>query len=374
MEVAIQPGLRHFMPTGASPEFELLRACVRVALTLGRISGIRQGVERGVDWDVFMDRVAYHGVKSLVHHPLITTCPDVLPAEVKEEFEQAARTVRVRNRFLLEELERVLELLNTEGIPALPFKGPLLTAATYGHLRHRWSADLDLLVPASAFRDAAEQLQAAGYERHDPLSHSFRRRLKRWMHGQTTFTRGNMTFNLDVHTRVMPPLYAYHPGFQELWRRSTTVSVAGHTLPRLGALDSLLMLCHQGIKNRWNRLKYICDIAAVVEGDGSIDWDEALNFARRSKAHRALCLSVYLAHRVLESRLPPPVERALAPMEELKNIAARMARRLPRQPDVETITIPERMCFHWATQDTLGARVRYVTMATLRRVLDPLIR
>lgn len=369
---AVQSGAGDVTQTEAFPEFEVLLALADAAASASPAAPPREISTKGVDWEAVEYLAQYHRVAPLIAQRVDSASSEIVPGDVRDRFEQLSRMTRIHNRFLLGEMGRLLDRLDEEGIPALPFKGPLLAQTAYGDLRSRRSVDIDLLVPKSAFPSVIQCLKTAGYEPHTPRSHSFRGRLTRWMDGQAKFTRKGAVFNVDVHTRIMPPLYTYDPAFQALWQRSTTVSVADDQFPYIGALDGLIMLCYQGIKNRWERLKYLCDIAALIEGRRELDWTDALPLARRVNAEQALCLGVTLAHTMLGSQCPPVIEQEMQRKERLKDIAARVTRRLPRQVETGTMGWQERIRFHLATQDTFGARARYASMSVFRHLIAPL--
>jgi hypothetical protein len=354
-----------------SPEFNLLDACVRTVLAPDQGDGfdVRRQIKDDIDWDGFCELAAYHRVYPLVNRALASSrAKKACPPDIVERFEDASRAFRYRNQFLLEELHRVLEGLRDHNIPALPLKGPTLAEDLYGSLCLRQSSDIDLLVPEDAAQSVEKCLSDFGYHVPRYPSASVRGALRNFIHGQFNLTRGRV-FYLDVHLRMVPPLYAYNAEFQELHRRSTTTIVAERTFPRLAPPDRLLLLCHHGIKNQWKRYTFLCDIAGFIENEGHVDWQEVLSIAHTSHAKRALCLGVYLAHEVVGSALPPDIAREMETMENIRRIAHRLKIRLPETVEKDTMKMGERTYFHFVTQDSFRAKLQYVAAAALRRVL-----
>jgi hypothetical protein len=81
-----------------------------------------------------------------LYQSLNTTCPEAVPkanlAQLRNYFHANAQ----RNLFLTQELLKLLTLFKTNGISAIPYKGPVLAVAVYGNLALRQFGDLDILV------------------------------------------------------------------------------------------------------------------------------------------------------------------------------------------------------------------------------------
>jgi len=286
------------------------------------------------------------------------------------EEERAAlfRTAHTRNRFLIDELKRVLEALRAADLRALPFKGPLLAHRAYPGLRYRVAGDLDLLVAPADLSAVWSVLYEHGYV-HVDVPSPLQRRMRTLIHSQHTFTRGGAVFFLDVHTRIMPPLYAYDPGFDALWDRAGSVDLLGEAVPALAPPDQLLMLCYQGVKNRWDRLKYVADVAAVLQATPALDGAALLAHARALQSERSLLLGCALARRLLGAPLPAPVADRLAAVPVVDALAARCEQALadPEAPVLSSFR--DRAWFQLQVQDGWGARLRYVGYALVRKLI-----
>src|SRR5438128_4733751 len=98
-------------------------------------------LEHGIDQDRLIRMAGPHGLLPLLYWHLGAIGPGVVSSamlsRLREHFEANAR----RNLFLTAELLKVLRLLEACEIPAVPFKGPLLAASTYGNLSLRQFAD-----------------------------------------------------------------------------------------------------------------------------------------------------------------------------------------------------------------------------------------
>ena len=61
------------------------------------------------------------------------------------------------------ELLRLLTLFESAGIPAIPYKGPLLASLVYGKIARRQFCDLDILVRKRGFPKARRLLLSQDY-------------------------------------------------------------------------------------------------------------------------------------------------------------------------------------------------------------------
>jgi Uncharacterised nucleotidyltransferase len=60
------------------------------------------------------------------------------------------------------------------------------------------------------------------------------------------------------------------------WRRLDRISIGGRDVCTLSPEDLLLILCVQGYKDAWERLKHICDVAEVILVHQDMDWGRVI--------------------------------------------------------------------------------------------------
>lgn len=102
-----------------------------------------------LNWPRFLQLVRAHRVVGPVLGGFLTTdlrnVPDSELAQLKADHNANAR----RSLFLTGQLIAVLQLLSSHRIPAISFKGPILSLDAYGDPAIRGSGDLDLLIHRS---------------------------------------------------------------------------------------------------------------------------------------------------------------------------------------------------------------------------------
>ena len=140
------------------PEFELLLTCCAQPHNRGWDDRMERVLALSFDWRRFIALAEHHRVIPLVYRRL-APYSDHLPvpdfAALRSIYEEnALKTLRFTG-----ELVRILKHLESEGIRAMPYKGPALAQILYGDVTARQFSDLDFLVRPEDAAKAAEILQ-----------------------------------------------------------------------------------------------------------------------------------------------------------------------------------------------------------------------
>lgn len=324
-------------------------------------------------WAALYQLASRHSIVPLVHmsrlywgqvaEPLVQH--DVVPQNLVQK---DVRVTESRSRFMIGELGRILDELSKHHVEVIPFKGPTLTQRIYPALCYRFTGDLDLLVPSDASATLQAILERLGYtpaRRRNALH----QKAHTYISGQKTFVRGEATFWVDVHTRVVSRLYKYAPPFDILFRRSQQVDLMGREVRALSPLDCILMLCYQGAKNHWNRLKYVCDLSAALVATKP-NGRELLHHARSWSGERVLLLGLHLAHTLLEAPVPRGLGSNMLKRSDIKGLARRAEKSLRAPTPENAMGLRHRATLQLMLQDSIGSRLRYLSVAGLRRLLD----
>jgi hypothetical protein len=292
--------------TADRESFELLRAIVQrpgnaVAQPIDRLAGSIR------DWDSLLKLANEHRVLPMLFSRLAEMGPAVPPA-VRDHL----RAEYQRNMFhctaSAAELIGVLQAFERQAIPAMPFKGVVLSASIYGDFAQRQAGDLDVLIHPRHLPQATAILLERGYQLKTPVradgapidpkdyEYHFERPADgmvlelRWRLSERGFTR---TLDMDW-----------------VWPRRRVAILAGAEVPNLDPEIALLVLCMHGSKHAWARLNWICDVAQLLAAAPELDWKKATLEARRLGLWRTLAVGVLLAHRVAGAAVPQPVLRS----------------------------------------------------------------
>ena len=347
-------------PTGA---FERLAAFVGAVLPGAVPGGAVPETDEG--WNRLVGLAEYHGVLPLVQARGLAGAPAGLAAALRRD--TLARTMR--SLALEAEAVRLGAALAEARIPFLILKGLALRDA-YGALALRPFGDNDVLVdPADFWRLERTLVSDAGYvrEHREP----WRKRGYVFVHRQYTFGRivGNTTHTLDAHASVMPLGYPYAEGARRLLERSRATAVGDAVVRTPSWEDLLVILCVNGLKDRWTRLRLVADVVAVASRVD--DWGAVAQIARRSQSLGPVRLGLSLASELFGT----PVPEGLGNMPPAQaRLAAEALARLRVADAAPPLTERERVRLYLTAQDTLPARMRYVAYTAIRRATEPLLR
>ena len=213
------------------------------------------------------------------------------------------------------EVRRVLDLLAGAGIACLLLKGISLAGRYYRDMARRHVGDIDVLVRAEQLRDAIQLLTAAGYSGGEEMlalsPKQWRFSLFSGQHVGLTTPDGVV---LELHWRPMVNPFM----FQYVWDDCLVarVDVMGAQVPCLRDEECLLYLCAHGARHAWFRLKWLCDLPAVLVSR-QWHWPTIFEMATRFACDDAVRLGLLLAHRLLVWPIPKEVSEWIATGRDL---------------------------------------------------------
>ncbi|MCS6860091.1 MAG: nucleotidyltransferase family protein [Abditibacteriales bacterium] len=343
---------------GARSETELLLCCARTCIDAETAERVRTLLQTDIDWSHLTGTALQHGVMPLLYWSLNATCPEAVPPAVLRQLRDRFYTNVENNLSLTGELVNFLNLLEAHGIPAIPFKGPVLAASVYGNLALRQCGDLDILVHERDVQRAKELLMSQGY-RHNahPWEGYFL---------QSELVRQDGRVSVDLHWGIAPKDYTCQPNPEYVWERLVPVSLLGTTVLTLSPEDSLLLLCAHGTKEYWQRLNRICDVAELVRHRPQLNWGEVLQQARRLRSERMLYLSLHLANDLLGATLPADVLSRVQADPIVLSLAAQvhtwLLREMDGSPDASDLSmfpLSEKALFRLRVRERWRDRVPY---------------
>jgi hypothetical protein len=259
----------------------------------------------GVDWNQVLSLASRHAVLPLLCSRLLRTCREIVSREVLEEFQSQWRENVGRNLFLISELTRILALLEANGIEAVPFKGPALSALVYGNISLRQFADLDIFLHRDDIPLAKNLLLSQGYRPEIALPEP----------QEAAYLGSQYHYVLiDVAREVMvelhwefTPRYLHFPlASTGLWDRLERRNLSGIEVCNFSPEDLLLILCTHGTEHFWGRLGWVCDVAQLICRE-AMAWDRVFDTAEKLGCQRMLSLGLFLASDLVGASLPAKI-------------------------------------------------------------------
>jgi hypothetical protein len=294
---------------GFSPEFNFLLACCAAEVGGARSQELRACLDRPLMWDRVRE--------------LASGIPSAIMQEWHAQYENNAR----RNLRFTAELFRILDCLNTHGVEAIPFKGPMLAEAAYGDLALRCFSDLDILVRPADVPRAKAALRDLNFMPSSPLSETVEHYAIATGY-EFAFDGPNDRNLLEIQWNILPRFYAIDFDIEEVFRRSEESELSGRKVRTLCPDDLFLVLCAHAAKHGWLRLGWLCDIGGLMKRQ-RIRWARVEVRARELGIQRIVGVSVWLAYRLLALDVNESVLRVWRGDPEIERLAEIVMKELP---------------------------------------------
>lgn len=286
-----------------------------------------------IDWTHLIRMARPHGLIPLLYWNLNSTCPDAVPKAILDQLQRHFHVNNFHNRFLTQELLKILDVFKVHEVLAVPYKGPVLAARAYGNVSLRQFGDLDILIPPRNISRAKDLLISHGYRlRRQFLSAQEEAAYLRGDY-EYRFVRDEDRVVVGLHWRVTPSDLPFPFAAMRVWDRLEQVSLAGTTVPSLAPEDLLLLLCVHGTKDLWERLGWVCDVATLIGVHQGMDWDRVVKQAVMLGGARMLFVGLGLAYTLLDTALPQGIVRRIEADPVVKTLLAEVSSRLFAETD-----------------------------------------
>jgi hypothetical protein len=290
-----------------SNEIQLLLACSSARLSGTSAERIKRLVIEKINWADLIRIAAPHGLLSLLHRNLSLVCEDRVPPRTLEQLRRYHESVTRRNAIRAGELFTLLDLLEANHIPAIPFKGPTLGLLAYGDLSLREFTDLDIVVHESDLWRTWDVMTRHGYVPEDGGGALAERRPlppggKHWAF------KCKDRLTLEIHWRFSEKSFGSQLEPADVWSTIRSSTLSGRSVQVIPPEQLLVLLSIHLASHLWRRLNWICDIAAMVNSNPDIDWELLLRTARRVGCERILSVSLLLSKNLFGCSLPQHVD------------------------------------------------------------------
>jgi hypothetical protein len=299
-------------------ETALLIACARALVDPVGAARVRELAGAVRDWPAVVELGRRHRLLPLLHMHLTAAAEDIVPGESRASLREQFAENAARSLALAVELLAVVDCLGSQGVHALPYKGPALAQCVYGSLAARQMKDIDILLRSADVDRAVSLLAARGYSPVRRVSPAARRL---GLEYQCVLTRASDGTIIELHWSVLPRAMAPPVTLDDLWPSRLHTAMLGRTLPSPSHEDMLVILCLHGAKHQWARLEWICGVAELLRSK-PVDWLRVLARADRWRATRMLNTGLLLAADILGAPVPDAVVGVARQDAEVASLAA----------------------------------------------------
>ena len=314
-----------------------------------------------LDWDAILSAASEHSLLPIFCRNIEEYGGEALCSSLRRRFSEEFLRNSCRNLALTAELFRVLEALESRGVCATPYKGPVLAAQAYGDAAMRQFSDLDIIVPERQIVAADDALLARGFR---PLISGVEPQAGgRQVPGQYAY-RSDAETLVELHTELTLRYFPRGLDLTRLVERRERVQIAGRQVPTFSPEDTLLLLCVHGSKHFWERLGWIADIAALSRATRPLDWTMSMERARKWGIRRMVLLGAGLAERLFQTPLPNEVTDYLRTDTTARRLIDGICRRIFAAKPAE-LGVFSRFAFRVRMRGSLGQGLPYAARLAL---------
>jgi hypothetical protein len=325
----LEPGVA-YKDIRVQPEVDLLLCCARTRIRPELSHRIRAAAQKNVDWMALVRLAMRHDVMPLLYRNLQHVCPGSVPENIMGPIGARYQQQAIEAQRRAEELVRLLSLLEEQGIPAVPYKGPTLAQRLYGDLALREFGDLDIMILERDVLKAQDLIRRQGYD------YAFLKSADKL----PAYVRANRELQfrrfdgraLELHWRFAMRQASVRHDPERFLERLETISLAGAPVPSLPLEVYLLILSMHATKHKWRQLKLICDVAEILAQPG-LDWQYVLSEADALGLKRMLSVGMLLAEDPLEVPAPAELLQGLKKDRTALALAVQVRQSLFEQPD-----------------------------------------
>jgi hypothetical protein len=319
--------------THSSPcaEKQLLACCARTRLTPDDAQRIREIASQALDWEYLLAEAEANSITPLVERHLIAVAAGALPVAVHEQLKRTSRANTLRCLYLTADLLQILERFSERGIPALPYKGPVLAVQAYGDVALREFEDLDIILRQRDVPKAHEIILSLGYKAKFDwiLSPGASASL---VPGEYNYRDEPRRAMVELHTEITLRHFPIKPDLDYFIARRAPVRISDHEVLTFTAEDLLPMLCIHGSKDFWERFSWVADVSELIQSYPQLNWDEVMRVTESLGALRMLFTGLALANGMLRTPLPSEILERVQHDRTACEIAGEMARMLMSRP------------------------------------------
>lgn len=302
-------------------------------------------LQEKLDWE-YISRIAKkNSLLPLLSWNLLQNFSHLLADEIVEELNYNFQTHLQHNMTLTKKLVEVIRLFQSNKIPIISFKGPLLALQAYDNLALRQFNDLDILVPPSYLDKAIDLLINSGFVPQNDLRWFER---KDWYLSRVkdvVFVDAKSEYILELHWKLSGAHFAYPIEIDRLWQNSEVKNLAGMDVNVLHFNDLLIYLCLHGSRHSWERFSWICDLNELILSKDEIDWKQINDDAKRLGCENILGLGLLLINKFFGTKAPIPswenIEKDITLKELVKEIEIRLF-----EEKVGNMDISDRYAYH----------------------------
>jgi hypothetical protein len=322
---------------------------------------IRERLRQVTDWDYLLNAALQHAVFPSFYLKVVKSYLEMVPPKFLDKARSLYLTLGQRNMRITSELLGLLEALESQEIPVIPFRGPTLAALAYGDVTLRQFMDLDILVHPQDISKVKDFLQSFGYRLAYRLTEK-QERIHLHRTCEFTFIHSHRTM-LDIHWRFAADYMGTSLNPESMFARAVLINLQGKRVYSLALDDLLLVLCAHGVFHGWSNLAMVTDVARLVEAQETWDWAGLVRQAGKLGMRRSLALGLSLASELLAAPVPEGILEEAERDPAIPALRSQAKKNLFADPRGSLVLAAS--WFHLRTKERLKDKLDYLRIRAL---------
>lgn len=318
---------------------------------------ISEILQQSLDWDYVIQTAGRNCVLPLLSWNLLQNFNHLLPKTVRDELEFNYQFFTRQNMLLTKKLIDVIRLFESNNIPLISFKGPLLAMAAYGNISLRQFNDLDVLVHPSYLDKAIELLKSNRYIPKTDLRWFERKDWYLSRKKDVIFVDENSDYIVELHWKLSGAHFSYPVEIDRLWQNLETTKLGGIDVKALHFNDLFIYLCLHGARHSWERLSWICDLNELINSNNGADWEQISQTAKRIGCENIFGLGLYLVHKFFGTKVSIQDWEEVENDQTFKELAEQIENRLFNE-NLTALDITERYSYHLKLKERWWDRLK----------------
>ena len=243
------------------------------------------------DWQDFFSRetvlLIYHNLKKL-------SLESTLSPSIRESLQRHLLSNTGHNIISLENLARLLKILNGKKIPVIVLKGAALCETVYPHIGTRTFCDLDIMVQPEDLESVKRELEHLDYSFSPTAA----------QHHLVAYQNANHSLPLEVHwdlVNATSPFqkYAFKLSMERIWEEAIPLKIRDTDALNLSPEHQLIYLSIHMLKEGYASRKWLVDLYFLLKSfQGKINWDKFIEDCREFRVRRPVYYALTLVDRL----------------------------------------------------------------------------
>jgi len=314
--------MSHNKAHSLNSEEALLIECINYFQSNTANKSVIESLTRTTDWSYLIDLSSRHGLKALLYQVFNSHFKEHVSPKALYSLENYFQTNLMWNKYLYEKLIQIIDLFNSNNIPVIAIKGPVMAKLLYGDIALREFSDLDILVDKADIQKAKDLLISIGYRLDFKMPEGFEVKYERYQNYYNLIGDQDETA-VDLHWRLMPEYSSFAPSTELIMSSARPILLDKQEFLIMQPEYLLIYLSIHGAKHSWVQLNWVLDLSQLILTT-EIDWDWVINESKKLECEKMVYLGLLLASDLFSINLPDPILNEINSEKDIKLYADRV--------------------------------------------------